>query len=745
MFDIIDTKTFMDPVHGYINVPKCFVEHLIDTEAFQRLRNIDQTGMRTLYPDAKHDRFGHSLGVYYLGSKAVDTLLENFSHDDYWNISSDNKKVLFWAKNKVLFLISCLLHDIGHAPFSHALEQLMLDNSASEDRNFTAMLAAELNKREAEFDEDISSVDIKASPHEKIGAMFILEHLAGNIEKLFEDLIAQQYPTAQTDDILYSEHYYYNPVIDTADLQRDICFIARMILGLKYKGYEPEKQIRNCFVELLNGNNFDVDKLDYVIRDTKMSGISNISIDIERLLGAVCIITKTKYTVQEYHQQDFSNSTIYSLKNSKDKEIQISGHFLGTILLYPDAEVIIEKGSKLLSLTTSSGLSSIRYTEEAEPARFSSSTEITQNGIRCMRLIALNPNLKAIELPALEGNSFECNISNAEVISEGGFHFTVCGNVTPVKLQVNSHCIVRIKGRCATDASVSFFENTKLNGCVQEIILMGNTINGRVPNNKAYNEFSVGFKKQAINIIANVLEARDYLYLWIYAHHKVIYYANFLIPILSAEILGNNEQKDFPNWKLNYTNLEKLDDAYVWTAIKYRRYLSGDTEIDNLCKELLDRTYKISLYKSLAEYELLFESFTNKLSIKNYFSEHLRKDRPSLLDAGNITAGYIDDEFLGKLKDYENIDNISSIVFVDASYKSKKTDAHSTFIVINEAVASIDKIPLLADRITVSGVNTAHYFYLYYETSTKNIKERKSEAIRLKNAIKAFFKEEENK
>ncbi len=107
MFDIKDMKIFKDPVHGYISIPKCFVEHLIDTEAFQRLRNIDQTGMRILYPGAKHDRFAHSLGVYYLGSKAVDTLLENFSEDDYWSISSDNKKVLFWAKKQGSFF-DCL-------------------------------------------------------------------------------------------------------------------------------------------------------------------------------------------------------------------------------------------------------------------------------------------------------------------------------------------------------------------------------------------------------------------------------------------------------------------------------------------------------------------------------------------------------------------------------------------------------------------------------------------------------------
>lgn len=246
MFDIADTKVFMDSVHGYISVPRCFAKHLIDTEAFQRLRNIDQTGMRILYPDAKHDRFGHSLGVYHLGCKAVDALLQNFSQDDYWNISSDHKKVIFWAKNKILFLIACLLHDIGHAPFSHALEKLVLENSAEGERSFTVQLADALNRRESQ-NETIMPEDLGAAPHEKIGAMFIIEQMEEQIRAVFEELIGLKYPSSDSDNILYAEHYHYNPIIDTEDLQNDICFIARMILGLKYKGYEPEKQIPQLF------------------------------------------------------------------------------------------------------------------------------------------------------------------------------------------------------------------------------------------------------------------------------------------------------------------------------------------------------------------------------------------------------------------------------------------------------------------------------------------------------------------
>ena len=67
--EIVDNKIFKDCVHGYIRVPTDMVRFFIDTEIFQRLRYIEQTGMRTLYPSARHDRFIHSLGTYYLGSK----------------------------------------------------------------------------------------------------------------------------------------------------------------------------------------------------------------------------------------------------------------------------------------------------------------------------------------------------------------------------------------------------------------------------------------------------------------------------------------------------------------------------------------------------------------------------------------------------------------------------------------------------------------------------------------------------
>lgn len=757
MFDIPGKKIFKDSVHGYIQVPQCFVEHLIDTEIFQRLRNIDQTGMRVLYPNAKHDRFGHSLGVFHLGCKAVDALLENFYNDDYWNIRSDSRKLVFWAKNKVLFLIACLLHDIGHAPFSHSLENIVLDNSEGDSR-FLQRLVNELNRRE-DWGETIGENQIKAASHEEIGAFFVMERMEGAVEQVFDDLIRMNYPSAGTDNILYAEHYSYQPVMDKEAFQRDICFIARMILGLKYTGFEPEKQIRNCFIELLNGSNFDVDKLDYVIRDTQMSGISNINVDVERLLGSVCIITKTKYINKEYEDSDFTGTVISKLSGDKDSDLRIRGRFLGTILLRGGAEVEIADGSTFLSLSPVEN-AKIRYNEHVSGAEFSADTTVIQNG-RDIRWISDESNTKIKRLSENNADFFDCSISNARLVNSK-FSFIVQSDEGPslraVEIKINGNCDIRIKGRFDAKAAVSCFGETKLSGQVREIILLGNTIKSDVPGEKMYNEFSVGFKKQAINVIANLLEARNYLYLWVYAHHKVIYYANFLIPAVSCEALRQTACKRsrlreaagedaglLSMWSLDYADIQYLDDAYLWTVIKdyYYRGLAGDPELRQLCRELLSRKYKVSLYKSLAEYDLLFESFTEtqRYDMRAHLCSHIRMDKPLVMEEGDILAGYLDEQVMNGLRENNDLGNIGGIVCVCASYKANKLNVDETFIAMSgESVAPISEISLLADRVTQSQT-PAYYFYLYYDTSTRDAAARKEEAVRLKEAIKTYFTE----
>lgn len=105
-------KAIRDPVWGYIYAPGPVLA-LIDTEDFQRLRNITQLGhVHLVYPGARHSRFEHSLGVYHLAKQFLQRLLDS------------NPPLTLEDEDIRVFVAATLLHDLGHYPFSHTLEDL---------------------------------------------------------------------------------------------------------------------------------------------------------------------------------------------------------------------------------------------------------------------------------------------------------------------------------------------------------------------------------------------------------------------------------------------------------------------------------------------------------------------------------------------------------------------------------------------------------------------------------------------
>jgi HD superfamily phosphohydrolase len=128
-FDVNQTnklKIFNDPIYGFISVPNDLVYDLIQHSYFQRLRRITQMGLSYLvYPGAHHTRFHHALGCLHNMQKAVSTLKMKGVE-----ISQEEENALY---------IAILLHDIGHGPFSHAMEHSIVEGVGHESISLKLM------------------------------------------------------------------------------------------------------------------------------------------------------------------------------------------------------------------------------------------------------------------------------------------------------------------------------------------------------------------------------------------------------------------------------------------------------------------------------------------------------------------------------------------------------------------------------------------------------------------------------
>jgi len=127
-------KIFNDPVHGFIAIPNELTFDIIEHPFFQRLRRIRQLGLTPLvYPGALHTRFQHALGAMHLMGMAVDTLRQK------------GNEITQSEENAVVLAI--LMHDIGHGPYSHSLENSIVDGLTHEELSLMIM-----NRLNEQFD-----------------------------------------------------------------------------------------------------------------------------------------------------------------------------------------------------------------------------------------------------------------------------------------------------------------------------------------------------------------------------------------------------------------------------------------------------------------------------------------------------------------------------------------------------------------------------------------------------------------
>jgi len=240
---------FNDPIYGFIRINDPLILELIETPYFQRLRRIAQVGLSSLvYPGAHHTRFHHALGCVHLMQQSISVL--------------QSKGVAISAAESRALQIAILLHDIGHGPFSHAMEHSIIPNISHETLSLKFM--------------HILNDQFK-------GALSLaISIFRGESERLFFN----QLVSSQLD-------------VDRLDyLKRDSFYT-----GVAEGNINSER----LFFNQLVSSQLDVDRLDYLKRDSFYTGVAEGNINSERLISMLNVVDQTLvieekglYSVEKY-------------------------------------------------------------------------------------------------------------------------------------------------------------------------------------------------------------------------------------------------------------------------------------------------------------------------------------------------------------------------------------------------------------------------------------------------------------
>ena len=126
-----DFKVINDPVFGFIKIPRGLLLDIVKHPLFQRLSRINQLGLASVvYPGARHTRFQHSLGAFHLMSEAI--------------LSLQHKGLFIFDSEAEAVEAAILMHDIGHGPFSHVLENTLISGISHED--ISLMMMEQINR-----------------------------------------------------------------------------------------------------------------------------------------------------------------------------------------------------------------------------------------------------------------------------------------------------------------------------------------------------------------------------------------------------------------------------------------------------------------------------------------------------------------------------------------------------------------------------------------------------------------------
>lgn len=261
-----------DPIHGYIRLDGMYA-HIVNTPEFQRLNSIEQVSFRPVYPGARHDRFLHSLGTYHLAGKFVDCFFRNLKKDLKIVLPSAEENLL-----RTTFSYAALLHDIGHAPFSHTTENFFKEAKLGHT-NIPLI-----------WDQLCAAVDSAVADRYSVE-----DPAEANLFRFPRQLTFGASHEIMSSILLIENRDIFLPDRNRKPVDVDLALAARMVIGYTYLPGDlnisaVSLSVRNCLIRLLNGEVLDVDRLDYMGRDTLMTGYANAPLDLDCLADSVTAV-----------------------------------------------------------------------------------------------------------------------------------------------------------------------------------------------------------------------------------------------------------------------------------------------------------------------------------------------------------------------------------------------------------------------------------------------------------------------
>lgn len=208
-------------------------KQVIDTRVFQRLRNVKQLGLTYLvFPDADYSRFAHSVGVCHLTSQILESLKKNHN-------GTDTKPLRLSPKEIQNYRLAGLLHDIGHFPFSHVIEEVIQD-----------LFSAKFIELKDGSESKVALEDAQPSSHGEMGKLLICSD--PELKRIFSD-----------------EKNKINP--------RDI-----------YSIFLSEKSRKSKLINIISSD-MDADRMDYLLRTSHAINLPYGSVDLPYILSQLCV------------------------------------------------------------------------------------------------------------------------------------------------------------------------------------------------------------------------------------------------------------------------------------------------------------------------------------------------------------------------------------------------------------------------------------------------------------------------